>query len=228
MDKFTSYLLKVYEGSLIKIFPKDINNKSIENFIISDLEQYTNGDIKDDSNKCYKYLDNFFEKIPLEEWENASNKILAEFNVLMRQKDTQIFNNDTKYLRTKKRNVLKKDDIKALENALPVLKKFFSCRLGDSTKIEKIEDIPNDIEIPPSIYNGIMTIETTLKLINDIKNSNLDQGFYVEQRGAKKEDLKNYLLALNKKYEAKRSKDIHKFINMFNPPQYMNVFDPDK
>lgn len=228
MDKFTSYLLKVYENSLIRIITKDINNEPIENFIITDLTQYANGDIREDSNECYKYLDNFFEKIPLVEWENASNKILAEFDSLMRQEDTKIFNNDTKYLRTKKRNELKKDDIKALENALPVLKKFFSCRLGDGTEIQKMEDIPNDIEIPPSIYNGIVTIESTLELINNIKNSNLDQGFYIEQRGAKKEDLKNYLLELNKKYEAKRSKDIHKFINKFNPPQYMNVFNPDK
>ncbi len=219
MKKFTDFLLKVYDENLSKVIVLNKDNEAIENYTITDLKDYTRGDIREDTNVCFKYLDSFFEKIPSEIWEKVAQQILSEFDVLMRQEDTKIYNKDTSHLRTKKGSVLKKDDIKALEKVIPILYKFFDIRLGN-TQLKKIEDFPNDIEIPEQYYNGILSIETILTLIQDIKDRKYDQGFYFEQRGAKKEDLKNYLLQLNKTYNAKRSKDIHNFIKYFKPEQY--------
>jgi hypothetical protein len=220
--KFTEVLLKAVEEQCRSYACLDRDGNAKENYTLVDLRSFTNGIITEE-NKFFKYLDELFEKIPADVWNRAASKIALELHVLAFQEDAELYNKRTKHLRSTKGNGQKKRDTGALKKALPILEKFFDIRIGDLA-IKKTRDIPSDMidHIPPTDFYGLRAIETINTLIANIESGEFDQGFYKEQRGSKKEDLKNYLLALNKEYNAKGSRHINNFIKGMRVEQYAN------
>lgn len=218
MENFTKVLLREYRQGVIYT---DENNQELENYFIEDLRNYVNNVI-DDTNSYFKYLDDFMTNAPLELWSEVANEIHLEYCVLELDMDMQLYNERTEYLRPKKGNLLKKEDIAILQKSLTILEKFFKISYGN-VEINKIIDIPKDLELPTEYYNGILARETILNLIEDINNGKKDIPYYRKHMGLKKEKLKNYLLDINKRYNLKQSKNIQNFIKNLTVYQIANL-----
>lgn len=226
MEKFTEVMLQIIKNSSSKLFRLDENGEQVEYYLIKDIENYLRGE---EEYTYYKHLDAFFDKLPKNIWGEEAKKLYVMIDFLSMQKDTELYNERTKGLRTKKGSLLKKDDLKHLNKALPILEKLYKIILGDKI-IQKESDIPDDMidDFPPKYLDGIRAINTLKNTIKGIETGAYDQGFYYEQRKPVKEEIKNYLLALNKTYKAEGSTDIKKFIDsMSEPLQYANLLIGD-
>lgn len=217
-ESFCDVLKDAYEQIMQECHFVDEKGEEIESLMRGELT------LGDADNSCFQHLDNFFQKIPREEWENEAYEIALMLEDLSLQKDVELYNERTKKLRTKKGSLLKKDDIKALERALTVLEKLFHIEY-DGKVIKSVDDIPNDIfdTFPPNYLNGIKTLDFIKETMLDIKSGEYNQGFYYEQRPPAKQELKDYLDNLNKQYNAKGGGHIKKFIDALDILQYANL-----
>ncbi|MBN2963173.1 hypothetical protein JWV37_00130 [Sulfurospirillum sp. T05] len=217
-ESFCDVLKDAYEQIMQESHFVDKEGKEIESLMLGELN------LGDDDNLCFQHLDNFFQNIPREKWENEAYEIARMLEVLSLQKDSELYNERTKELRMKKGSLLKKDDIKALEGALTVLEKLFHIEY-DGKVIKSVDDISNDIfdTFPPSYFNGIKTLDFIKKTMLDIKSGEYNQGFYYEQQPPAKQKLKDYLDNLNKQYNAKGGGHIKKFIDALDILQYANL-----
>lgn len=215
---------KKHSGECYQVYS---NGEKIDNLIIEDLKNYLNdsfyGDEKENY-ECFKHIDDFFAKLPNEIWNDEAVKLSSMIELLSFQKDSELYNKRTKSNRIKKGSLSKRDDLKHLEKALPVLEKLYKIQLGDMI-IQKESDIPDDMinDCPPKYLNGIRAINLLKDTIEDINTGEYDQGIYYEQHKPSKETIKKYLNSLNTKYKAGGSHHIKSFVDKLKPYQYANL-----
>jgi len=224
---FSLELLNAFQKHSNECYQVSSNGVKIDNLIIEDLKDYLNGSSYGDEDKnyeCFKHIDDFFRLLPKNIWRDEALKLSSMIELLSFQKDTELYNKRTKSNRTKKGSLLKRDDLKNLENALPVLEKLYKIQLGNII-IEKESDIPNDRinELPPKYLNGIRAINLIKDTIKDINTGEYNQGFYYKQDKPSKEEIKKYLNNLNTEYNARGSHHIKSFLDKLKPYQYANL-----